>query len=160
MASTAPAPPATPASFVVIQIQKVLYYALITHTNVGVDDSSELSKLHPVLQSRREIIETSQHLQSQLISHFTPILFTVSTAGHMPCTDAIAEHWMTSVIGPALSDPTGGVSAPIEALQKICEIDWGELGLCQECVRDKKEEWKGEADTIWEKMDEWLNIPH
>jgi len=76
----------------------------------------------------------------------------------MACTDAIAEHWMNSVIGPALSDPTGGVSAPIEALQKICEIDWSELGLCEECVRDKREEWKGEVDTIWEKMGEWLNI--
>lgn len=65
---------------------------------------------------------------------------------------------MTSVIGPALSDPTRGVSAPIEALLKISEIDWVELGLCEQCVRDKREEWKGEMDTIWEKMDEWLGI--
>jgi len=152
-------PPATLTPFVVTQIQNALYYALITHTNIGVDDSSELSKLHPILRSHPEIIKTSHRLQSQLISHFTPILFTVSTAGHMSCTDAIAEHWMTSVIGPALSDPTGGVSAPIETLQKIREIDWIELGLCEECVRDKREEWKGEADKIWEKMDEWLSIP-
>jgi len=138
-------------------IQKTLYYALITHTNVGVEDLSEPPEIHPILSSRPEIIKTSQHLQSQLISHFTPILFTVSTAGHMACTDALAEHWMTSVIGPALSDPTGGVSAPIEALQKICEIDWLELGLCEECVRNKREEWKGEMDTIWGKMDEWLS---
>ena len=64
---------------------------------------------------------------------------------------------MTSVIGPALSDPSGGVSAPIETLQKIREIDWKELGLCEECVRDKREEWKGEVDIIWEKMDEWMS---
>lgn len=63
---------------------------------------------------------------------------------------------MTWVIGPALSDPSRGVSTPIEALQKICEIDWTELGLCEGCVRDKREEWKGEIDTIWKKMDEWL----
>ena len=82
----------------------------------------------------------------------------------MACTDALAEHWMTSVIGPALADPTGGVSAPIEALQKICEIDWKELGLCEECVRDKREEWKGEVVyPIWEKMeslrDEYYTVP-
>jgi len=77
----------------------------------------------------------------------------------MACTDALAEHWMTSVIGPALSDSTGGVSAPIEALQKIGDIDWTELWLCEECVRDKGEEWKGEIETIWEKIDQWLSIP-
>jgi hypothetical protein len=131
---------------------------LVTHTNIGIEDSSEPSDIHPILSSHPEIIKTSQHFQSQLISHFTPVLFTVSTAGHMACTDALAEHWMTSVIGPALSDPTGGVSAPIEALEKICEIDWIKLGLCEECVRNKREEWKGEVDTIWEKMDGWLSI--
>lgn len=77
----------------------------------------------------------------------------------MACTDALAEHWMTSVISPALSDPTRGVNAPIEALQNVSEIDWAGLGLCQECVRNKREEWKEEMDTIWEKMDEWLSIP-
>ena len=131
---------------------------MITHTDIGVDDSSEPSEIHPLLSSRPEIIKTSQHLQSQLISYFTPILFTVSTAGHMRCTDALAEHWMTSVIGPALSDPTGGVSAPIEALQKIYDINWVELGLCEECVCAKREEWKREVDTIWEKMDGWLSM--
>ena len=76
----------------------------------------------------------------------------------MACTDAFAEHWMTWVISPALSDPTRGVSAPIEALQKISEIDWVKLGLCEECMENKREEWKGEMDTIWEKMGEWLGI--
>lgn len=66
---------------------------------------------------------------------------------------------MTSVIGPALSDAAGGVSAPIEALQKICEVDWKELGLCDECVQDKRKEWRGEMDKVWEKMGEWLGIP-
>jgi hypothetical protein len=76
----------------------------------------------------------------------------------MACTDAFAEHWMSWVISPALLDHTRGVSAPIEALRKICEIDWAKLGLCGECVQNKREEWKGEIDTIWEKMDEWLDI--
>ena len=136
----------------------MLYYALITHTNIGVDDSSEHSEIHPILASRPEIVKTSQHFQSQLISHFTPILFTVSTAGHMACTDALAEHWMTSVIGPALSDPARGVNAPIEALQEICEIDWKELGLCEGCVGDKSKEWIGEMNTIWDKMGDWFGI--
>lgn len=123
------------------------------------EDSSETAEIHPALSSHPEIVKTAQHLQTQLISHFTPILFTVSTAGHMACTDAFAEHWMTSVIGPALSDPTGGVNAPIEALEKLRELDWVGLGLCEECVRDKREEWKAEMGTIWEKMDEWLSMP-
>ncbi|KAF9789770.1 hypothetical protein BJ322DRAFT_1044110 [Thelephora terrestris] len=141
-------------------VQKTLYYALITHSDIGVEgeDSSEPHEIHPILSSHPELVKTCQHLQSKLISHFTPVLFTVSTAGHMACTDALADHWMASVIGPALSDPTGGVSAPIEALQKIREINWKELDLCEECVQDKREEWKGEVDTIWEKMDEWLGI--
>jgi len=139
-------------------IQKTLYYALITHSDIGIKVSSETQQIHPILSSYPEVLKASQHLQSQFISHTTPILFTVSTASHMECTDALAEHWMASVISPALSDPTGGVSAPIEALQKMCEIDWTELGLCEECVRNKREEWKGEIDTMWEKMDEWLDI--
>jgi len=77
----------------------------------------------------------------------------------MPRTDALAEHWMTSVIGLALSDPTRGVSAPIEALQEIYEIDWTGLGLCEEYVRDEREGWKGEINTIWERTDEWLSVP-
>ena len=66
---------------------------------------------------------------------------------------------MVSVTSPALSDPTVGVNAPIEALEKLHELNWVKLGLCEECVRDKREEWKGEMDIIWEKMDEWLSIP-
>ena len=45
-----------------------------------------------------------------------------------------------TVIGPALSDPTGGVGPPTEALDwNICETDWKELGVCEECVRDERE---------------------
>lgn len=60
---------------------------------------------------------------------------------------------MTSVTSPALSDPAGGMNAPIGALEKLRELNLAELGLCKKCVRDKRAEWKGEMDNIWEKMD-------
>ena len=134
----------------------MLYYTLIIHSDIGIEGASELYEIHPLLSARPEILKTSQYLQSQLISISTRILFTVSTAGHMASTDTLAEHWITSVISPALSDPTGGASALVEAFQKICKIDWTELGLCEECMREKREEWKEEINNIWEKIDKWL----
>jgi hypothetical protein len=61
---------------------------------------------------------------------------------------------MDLVIGPALAD--GGVSQPIETLQNIIDVDWKSLGMCDECIAQKKVEWKGEMDVVWEKIDEWL----
>lgn len=72
----------------------------------------------------------------------------------MACTDIFAEQWMPLVIAPSLSDD--GVSQPFETLQRIIDTDWKSLGMCEDCVEEKKIEWRGEMDMVWEKMDVWL----
>ena len=89
------------------------------------------------------------------MEHFTPILFTVATAGHMACTDVFAEKWMPLVISPALED--NGLCRPLETLERIIAIDWAKEGLCEECVRDKTEEWRAEQKLVWDGIDEWLS---
>lgn len=88
------------------------------------------------------------------MEHFTPVLFTVATAGHMACTDVFAEKWMPLVIQPALDD--NGLCRPLETLDRIIGIDWAAEGLCAECVREKTDEWRGEQRAVWEAMDRWL----
>lgn len=132
------------------QIKKHLYYTLVTTSNIGTDDHAQ--DLHPSLDPA--IVTRSQHLLTSIIDQFAPILFTVATGSHMACTDVFAEHWMPLVIAPSLSDD--GVSQPFETLQRIIDTDWKALGICEECVEDKKTEWSGEMDVVWEKMDVWL----
>jgi len=93
-------------------------------------------------------------LMTQLIEHFSPILFTVPPAGHMECTDCLASHWMTLAIQPALEDD--GVYKPLETLQRIKNIDWEARGLCSSCVKAKRDEWTEEQERVWKLMDKWL----
>ncbi|KAJ2923759.1 hypothetical protein H1R20_g13341, partial [Candolleomyces eurysporus] len=116
-------------------------------------------------------------LLGKLIAHFTPILFTPSTSSsHMECTETFADHWMPLVILPSLvesdSDEGGSgeldekrtrtartiisVYKPLESLETIKSINWQEKGLCQECVKEKKEEWSDEQKVVWEKFGEWV----
>ncbi|OSD08239.1 hypothetical protein PYCCODRAFT_1429301 [Trametes coccinea BRFM310] len=134
-------------------IRKALYYSIATHSHDHDADSTDPSaprrpKLSPDLSAR------CNALLEKLISHFTPILFTVATANHMACTDVLAEKWMPLVIQSALDD--NGLCRPLETLERIIAIDWAAEGLCADCVRDKTEEWRGEQRDIWERMDEWL----
>jgi len=133
-------------------VQKQLYYTLTTTSDIGTEDHTE--DLHPLLDPT--LVKRCKHLLSSIIDHFAPILFTVSTASHMACTDIFAEQWMTLVIAPSLAD--NGVSQPIETLQRIIDIDWRSLGMCEGCVLEKQAEWRGEMDVIWEKMDVWLQV--
>ncbi|KAI0073956.1 hypothetical protein K474DRAFT_125858 [Panus rudis PR-1116 ss-1] len=152
-----------------LPIQKALYYRVATHMHLHEEepngdatgdeaqsrdtthqDPSTIANLPPELRQR------CKTLLDQLIDHFTPILFTVATAGHMACTDVFAETWMPVVIGPALE--TSGLCKPIETLQTIMDIDWKSHGLCDECVKEKREEWRGEQEVIWKKMNEWLGL--
>ncbi|KAI0934922.1 hypothetical protein AcV5_006610 [Taiwanofungus camphoratus] len=153
----------------IYSIQKALFYNLATHSNLEHDepdaafidstvsqvDSSDMPlpvrpNLSPKLANR------CKALLNELVAHFTPILFTVATAHHMACTDVFAETWMPLVITPALTN--NGLCRPLETLQAIIELDWQAHGLCQECVLDKREEWRGEQRVVWEKMDEWLGL--
>ena len=63
---------------------------------------------------------------------------------------------MARVISPALGD--GGVYKPLETLERMKEVAWEQEGVCEECVRDKKEEWTGEQRAVWEAMDAWLEV--
>jgi hypothetical protein len=73
----------------------------------------------------------------------------------MACTELLADHWMTRVIQPALED--SGVSKPLETLQRIKDIDWKSLGLCEECCVAKRQEWDDEADEFWVKFEGWTD---
>lgn len=95
-------------------------------------------------------------LQDALIAHFTPILFTVATAGHMECTDIFAETWMPDVIAPALAN--NGLCRPIETLREIGAVRWEDKGVCDECCREKRAEWEEEVRVVWNKVDEWLAL--
>ncbi|KAI0808016.1 hypothetical protein C8Q74DRAFT_108439 [Fomes fomentarius] len=138
-------------------IRKTLYYSVATHPHepeapVPSEAESDHSLTHPELP--KELSARCDALLEQIVSHFTPILFTVATAGHMACTDTFAEKWMPLVIQPALDD--NGLCRPLETLDRIIAIDWAKEGLCAECVKDKTEEWRAEQRDMWAKIDEWL----
>jgi hypothetical protein len=90
-----------------------------------------------------------------IMEHFTPILFTPATTPHMACTDVFADTWMSLVIQPALEND--GVYKPLETLQHMIDIDWGNLGLCLSCVIEKRAEWTREQEDVWEKADGWID---
>jgi hypothetical protein len=94
-------------------------------------------------------------LLASLIEDFTPVLFTVSAASHMACTDIIADRWMIDVITPALADD--GVGRPLETLARIASLSWKEKGLCDECAENKRTEWSETAKEVWEKVGGWVN---
>lgn len=153
----------------VYSIQKALFYTLATHANLDHDEPEEYALLGTSAQgaptnanplSRFNLSPTlttrCQVLLDDLIAHFTPILFTVATAGHMACTDVFAEKWMPLVITPALAN--NGLCHPLETLQTIMDLDWAAEELCEECVREKRAEWRDEQRTVWERMDGWLGL--
>ncbi|OBZ69284.1 hypothetical protein A0H81_10882 [Grifola frondosa] len=143
--------------FDVRSIQKALYYSLATNANLEHGDADgTVTPLSSRPNISPEVMERCTKLLNQLVDHFTPILFTVATAHHMECTDVFAEAWMPLVIQPALE--SNGLCCPLETLQTIIELDWAAHGLCAECVKDKREEWRGEQQDVWDKMDEWLGL--
>lgn len=72
----------------------------------------------------------------------------------MECTDVIADQWMPEVISPALAND--GVYRPLESLESMKKVDWKGLGVCDSCVKDKHDEWDGEADEVWRKLGGWI----
>lgn len=96
-------------------------------------------------------------LMTRLIEHFTPTLFTPPPTSHMECTDALAGVWMTLVIQPAISND--GVYKPLETLESMKGLDLEKEGLCRSCTEDKRREWTDEQCSIWQMMDDWLELP-
>lgn len=144
------------ASLTAPQIRKPLYYSVATHphdhpSQAPAHDASPNAP-HPALTPA--LSTHCDALLERLVAHFTPILFTVATAGHMACTDVFAERWMPLVIQPALDE--NGLCRPLETLERIIATNWAAEGLCPDCVKDKTEEWRGEQRVVWERMDEWL----
>ena len=134
------------------------------HSN-SVGDQSGSPQLHsvpsapPTINPRKvellkEDADTCMSLMTQLIEHFSPILFTVPPAGHMECTDCLASQWMDLAIQPALADD--GVYKPLETLQRIKDINWETHGLCSSCIKEKRDEWTTEQERVWNLMDGWL----
>ena len=107
-----------------VQIQKALFYSLATHSNMEHDDPDGEVALPPVQDPdivrpnlSPELTQRCKDLLTRLVSHFTPILFTVATANHMACTDVFAEAWMPLVIQPALE--SGGLCRPLEPFHSL-----------------------------------------
>ncbi|KAG5644410.1 hypothetical protein DXG03_008577 [Asterophora parasitica] len=162
-----------------LSIQKALYYHLVTSSDAHFEDDepdpTESPTGHPIPTPDSETAadadvahpqtphpqddETKRllsALQSSLISHFTPILFTPPATPHMACTDVFADTWMSLVIAPAIA--SGGVTRPIETLEGWKGEEWKAHGLCDACVEEKKAEWGEEQGKIWEMMDLWLSF--
>jgi hypothetical protein len=91
---------------------------------------------------------------TQIIDHFTPILFTPPATPHMSCTDVFADTWMSLVISPAIEND--GVYKPIETLEQMKEINWSSHGLCNACIVEKREEWSEEQVKVWALVGKWL----
>lgn len=125
-----------------------MYYTVATTSHFEPDTP------HPSLPA--SVTAKCAALQDALIAHFTPVLFTVATAGHMSCTDVFAETWMPDVIAPALAD--SGLCRPVETLRWIAGLDWEAKGVCKECVEEKRREWEEEVRVVWEKVDDWLGV--
>lgn len=165
-----------------LQVRKALLYSIVTTTDFDHDEEIEAdvaadparksstpgesipissdfgNSLAPEVMvylsdSDREVCKT---LITQLIDHFTPILFTPATTRHMACTDVFADTWMTLVIQPGLEND--GVYKPLETLELIKSINWNEHGLCSSCVVEKREEWTEEQNVVWKRMDDWLGM--
>lgn len=152
------------------QVQKALFYTLATHANLEHEEPEDLAPGFNIPQNTElaektlgaqfnlssDLTKRCQRLLDDLVGHFTPILFTVATAGHMACTDVFAEQWMPLVIQPALEN--SGLCRPLETLQTTIILDWKGHGVCDECVADKREEWRNEQRAVWEKLDGWLGL--
>ncbi|KAF8163790.1 hypothetical protein B0H34DRAFT_781365 [Crassisporium funariophilum] len=130
--------------FNISSVRKAILYSLVTTTEFDGPTAGDA--------------ETCMALMFRFIEHFTPILFTPAATPHMACTDVFADTWMTLVIQPALNDD--GVYKPLETLERMKSIDWGNEGLCSSCVAEKREEWSEEQRNLWRLMDSWLGITH
>ncbi|KAL4064188.1 hypothetical protein V8B97DRAFT_2026106 [Scleroderma yunnanense] len=170
----------------ITSIQKGLYYSLVTTTDFepGVFPGSE-DGIRPGLSTCEDAmagsvsaegvqtemtcpvaltltpadVERCRSLMTDLVDHFTPILFTPPTTPHMPCTDVFADQWMPLVVQSAITNSVdGGIYKPLETLERIKQIDWAKEGLCPACVWEKRDEWTREQEEVWEKMDGWLSL--
>lgn len=49
----------------------------------------------------------------------------------------------------------GGVSRPLESLQRMADIDWESEGVCKSCADEMREEWAQERGRVWRGEGRW-----
>ncbi|KAK7466119.1 hypothetical protein VKT23_004844 [Stygiomarasmius scandens] len=128
---------------------KPLLYHLVAHS--GLDSFPT----HIPKEFAKKVTSRGNTLMENLATYFTPVIFTPPPTSHMACTDVIADRWMQFVITPVLAD--SGLCHPIESLEMLKSVDWVKEGICEDCVKDKRDEWTEEQNTVWNKMDDWLS---
>ncbi|THU89695.1 hypothetical protein K435DRAFT_728872 [Dendrothele bispora CBS 962.96] len=127
---------------------KPLLYHLVAQSNL------DSFPIHVKKELADKIASRGNTLMENLATYFTPVIFTPPPTSHMACTDVIADKWMEFVITPVLAD--SGLCHPIESLEMLKGIDWVKEGICEDCVKDKRDEWTAEQSAVWDKMDDWL----
>ncbi|KAF8524290.1 hypothetical protein BU17DRAFT_42983 [Hysterangium stoloniferum] len=133
-----------------------LIYGIITTLDFDVEEGLPPEQLPADYIPRNKLHDLCGQVMRRMMDHFSPILFTVPTGSHMECTEIFAEHWMPLAIQPAIEG--GGVYKPLETLKTVQAIDWRALGVCGDCYVEKRQEWEGEADEIWSRMHDWIDL--
>ncbi|KAI5121384.1 hypothetical protein M0805_001197 [Coniferiporia weirii] len=157
-----------------VALGKALYYSYTIHPEITFEEVSPESN-----EATQEIITdlqpdtTSSHisgaeavicerLMTKIAEYFSSILFQPPAALHMECTDVYASLWMERAVQPAISE--NGTANPFATLRRLRSLDWrretsvngGLPEPCEECLKQKRDEWEEEALTIWKLMDAWL----
>lgn len=143
----------------IVSIRKGIYYSIVTtmdfepcgdSTEETSAESIQLAVLAPA------DLERCRNLMKGIVEHFTPVLFEPPVTPHMSCTNVLADKWFPLVVQGSIANDS--VCKPLEALEQLKQIDWASEGLCMACAREKREEWTGEQEEVWEKMDGWLGV--
>lgn len=104
----------------------------------------------PLLYAQLQTHDANEAILEALLDRFTPALFTFPAARHMICTDSIANHWDDKVLQPALANNGAGLGAPLETLERIKSMPWLDLGICEPCLADLREEWTSVQRQLWD----------
>ncbi|KAL5529780.1 hypothetical protein ACEPAG_5767 [Sanghuangporus baumii] len=145
-----------------VLLKRALYYSLATRDDSGdADELDSNSTIRSITGSDPATI--GERVMAQLSDQFSPTLFQPPAVLHMQCTDVYASLWMERAVGPAFDD--NGTANPFMTLRRLRDLDWkrethaqdGERSEpCAECLEHMRQQWRDEAQAIWEMMDNWL----
>ncbi|KLO14731.1 hypothetical protein SCHPADRAFT_965101 [Schizopora paradoxa] len=142
-------------------LEKALYYAYMISDNV-IYPGQDLPPPTPVdgpLLYRLSLTDAhiTTHLMTSITDFFSPTIFQPACGSHMACTDIFAKHWVALAADPVLED--GGLCDTFRTLNRLSTIAWVDekvLSVCDECLKNVREEWEEEAIVIWGKIGEWI----
>jgi len=150
----------------IVSIRKGIYYSIVTTMDfelcsdlvegISAEGAQLASKTETLVALAPADLERCRNLMKGIVEHFTPVLFEPPVTPHMSCTNLLADKWFPLVVQGSIANDS--VCMPLEALEQLKQIDWASEGLCMACVREKREEWTGEQEEMWEKMDGWLGV--